>query len=163
MTKEIVFIQVHGHAGIREAEIRAAATLAEVHEVLKALGITIDSETLIFIDESEEHEQGASHEPVHRLKRGCRIHVSRCKRIKTMVHYLEKTAEKDFPPGARVQKVKDWAVHEFKLTGNDAAEHVLELCGSKDRPAVDTPLHQLVHGHDCHVCFDLVPTIRVEG
>lgn len=163
MSKEIVFIQAQGHAGIREAEIRAAATLGEVHEVLKSLGIAVDAETLIFIDESEEHEEGASHEPVHRLKRGCRIHVSRCKRIKTTVHFLDKTVEKDFPPGARMHRVKAWAVHEFKLDGNDAAEHGLQLCNSNDRPAIDTPLHQLVHGHDCHLCFDLVPTIRVEG
>ena len=163
MSKEIIFIQVHGRPEIHEAEIHAAATLGDVHNVLKALGIAIDAETLIFIDESEQHEEGGSHEPIHRLKRGCRVHVSRCKRLKTKVHYLEKTAEKDFPPGARVKSVKAWAVHEFKLDGNDAAEHVLQLCNSSERPTTDTPLHQLVQKHECHLGFDLVPSIRVEG
>jgi hypothetical protein len=45
----------------------------------------------------------------------------------------------------------------------DAAEHVLQLCNSTDRPPSDTPLHQLVHGPHCALCFDLVPEKRVEG
>jgi hypothetical protein len=40
---------------------------------------------------------------------------------------------------------------------------VLQICNSADRPPSDTPLHQLVHGHDCSLCFDLVPEKRVEG
>ena len=163
MSNAIVFIQVHGRPGILEAEIREAATLGEIHQAFNALGITIDAETFIFVDEAEEHEKGLSHEPVHGIKRGCRIHVSRCKRIKTSVHYLEKTAEKEFSPGARVRTVKAWAVHEFKLNTKDAGEHVLQICNSTERPATDTPLHQLTHGHHCHLSFDLVPEIRVEG
>jgi hypothetical protein len=59
--------------------------------------------------------------------------------------------------------VKAWAAQTFKLSAKDAAEHVLQLCNSTDRPPSDTPLHQLVHGHGCELCFDLVPEKRVEG
>jgi hypothetical protein len=49
------------------------------------------------------------------------------------------------------------------LSPKDAAEHVLQLCNSTERPPSDTPLHQLVQGHACELCFDLVPEKRVEG
>ena len=89
--------------------------------------------------------------------------MTRCRRIKTTVHFLDKTAEHEFAPGARVRAVKEWAVQTFKQSPKDAAEHVLQLCHSTERPSSDTPLHQLVQGHACDLCFDLVPEKRVEG
>ena len=59
--------------------------------------------------------------------------------------------------------MKERAVHKFELSPKDAAEHVLQLCQSTDRPASDTPLFQLAGDHGCAVCFDLVPDTRVEG
>jgi hypothetical protein len=163
MSKTLIFIQVQGRPGILEVELSEAATLDELHGALAAAGIQMDAETFIFIDEDEHHQHGDRHQPVDGIKHGSRIHVSRCKRIKTTVHFLDKTAEHAFPPGARVRAVKDWAAHTFKLSPKDAAEHVLQLCNSTERPPSDTPLHQLVHGHACELCFDLVPEKRVEG
>ncbi|HEY8949464.1 MAG TPA: hypothetical protein VIM56_11315 [Rhizomicrobium sp.] len=163
MNKVTVFIQTHGRPDIVEAELAVAATLGELHDLLATSGIAVDAETVIFIDEAEEHLSGERHHPVHGLKHGSRIHVGRCKRIAVTVHFLHKTAEHHFPPGARVRAVKAWAVHKFEMDPKDAAEHVLQLCKSTDRPSSDTPLHQLVHGHDCALCFDLVPEKRVEG
>lgn len=163
MPKLIIFIHVHGRPGILEAEISEAATLGELYGVFAALGIKIDAETVVFVDESEHHQTGEHHHPVHGLKHGCRIHVSRCKRIKTSVHFLDKTEEREFAPGARVRAVKEWAVHIFKLNPKDAAEHVLQICKSTKRPASDTPLNELLKPHECVLCFDLVPEKRVEG
>jgi hypothetical protein len=163
MSKTIIFIQVHGRPGVLEAELTEAATLGSLHDTLAAVGVQVDAETFIFIDEAEEHLHGERHEQVHGMKHGTRIHVCRCHRIKTTVNFLEKTAEHSFPPGARVRAVKAWAVHKFGIDPKDAAEHVLQICTSPDRPPSDTPLHQLVHGHHCTVCFDLVPEKRVEG
>jgi hypothetical protein len=163
MSEPIIFIQVHGRPGILEAEISAAPTLGELHDVLAGHDIEVVAETFIFIDEAEIPIQGQRHEPAHGLRHGARVHVTRCRRIKTMAHFLDKTAEREFPPGARVRAVKEWAVHTFKLSPKDAAEHVLQLCKSTERPPSDTPLHQLVHGHACELCFDLVPEKRVEG
>lgn len=163
MSRPIIFIQVHGRPGILEAELSEAATLGELHDALAEVGIQIDAETFIFIDEAEQHQHGNRHQPVDNLKHGSRIHVSRCKRIKTTVNFLEKTAEHEFAPGVRVRAVKEWAVHIFKMNPKDAAEHVLQICGSTRRPPSDTPLHELVEGHGCALCFDLVPEKRVEG
>ena len=163
MSKQIIFIQVHGSPKIWEAEISAAPTIGELRDALARHAIAIETETLIFVGEAEQPVRGESQEPVHGLKHGGRIHVTRCHRIKTTVHFLDKTAAHEFPPGARVRAVKEWAAHTFKLSPKDAAEHVLQLCNSTERPASDTPLHQLVHAPRCELCFDLVPEKRVEG
>ena len=163
MSKPIIFIQVHGRPGIAEAELAEAATLGELQDALKAAGVVLDAETFIFIDESDRNEEGTRDRRVEGIKHGCRVHVSRCKRIKTTVHFLDQTTEREFAPGARVRRVKEWAVHTFHLTPKDAAEHVLQICNSTKRPASDTPLHELVENHKCAVCFDLVPEKRVEG
>lgn len=163
MSMTTVFIQVHGQPGIIEAELAEAATLGQLRDALAAVGAQADAETFIFIDEAEDHLLGELHNPVHGLKHGARVHVCRCHRIRTIVHFLDGTAEHSFPPGARIRAVKAWAVHKFGLDKKDGAEHVLQLCNATNRPPSDAPLHQLVRGHDCAVCFDLVPERRVEG
>jgi hypothetical protein len=163
MSRIIVFIQVHGRGGILEADVNEAATVGELQEALTSLGVEIDADTHIFVGESEHHEDALGNEPIRSLKHGSRVHVCRCERIKTTVHYLDKDIEREFAPGARVRRVKEWAADKFKIDPKDAAEHVLQLCNSTDRPSSDSPLHQLTHGHECAVCFDFVPEKRVEG
>jgi hypothetical protein len=163
MSTILIFIHAHDRPEVLEAEISAAATLGELHDALEVLGVAVDAETFIFIDEAEEHEQGERHHRLHHAKHGSRVHVGRCKRIATTVNFLDKTEEREFPLGARVRAVKEWAAHVCDMDPKDAAEHVLQLCNSTDRPPTDTPLHQLVHGHHCALCFDLVPEKRVEG
>lgn len=125
-------------------------------------GVPINADTFIFIDEAEECLHGERIHPVPGIKRGARIHVTRFRRIKATVHFLDQTEEHEFPPGARVRAVKSLAAHTFHMTPADAADHVLQLCGSTERPTSDTPLHELARG-GCAVCFDLVPEKRVEG
>lgn len=163
MTTTVVFIQVQGLPGIIEAKLGAAATIGEVLAAIAAAGVAIDNETFLFVDEAEDYLRGEHHEPAHGVKHGCRIHVSRCKRIRTTVHFLDKTESREFTPGRRVRAVKAHAVEVFHLAPKDAAEHVLQLCKSSKRPTSDTPLHALTDHHTCAVCFDLVPEKRVEG
>ena len=163
MTNIIVFVQVQGTSGITEAELAAQATHDELEAALSAAGVPIPDGALLFIDEEESSLHRQAGEPVEGLKHGCRLHYTRCRSIEVTAHFLEKTARKAFAPGARVRKVKAWAVVEFKLDGHDAAEHVLQICNSTIRPPTDTPIHELTDHHKCSVCFDLVPEKRVEG
>lgn len=163
MSKVIAFIQVQGRPGIIETEVSPTATVGEIHDALEAKGIKVEAETFVFVDEAEEHLPRERHHPAHGCKRGSRIHVSTCRRIKVTVHFTHKTADREFPPGVRLRAVKQWAVHEFGMTPQDAAEHVLQVCGSTERPATDTPLSEMAKCKGCSVCFDLVPEKRVEG
>jgi len=103
MSNLLIFIQVHDRPEILETEIPAAATLGELHAALAVLGITVDAETFIFVDEAEEHEHNERNEPLRHVKHGSRVHVGRCKRIATTANFLDKSEERAFPPGARVR------------------------------------------------------------
>lgn len=146
-----------------EVEIAEAASAGDLLSLLKQAGIAIDADTAIFIDEAETPQALTPDAPLADLKRGSHVHVTKCKKIEATVNFLAETATHKFAPGARVRRVKAWAVEKFKLSAQDAAEHVLQMCGTTRRPASDTPLNELTDGRTCAVCFDLVPEKRVEG
>ncbi|MBP0114456.1 hypothetical protein [Bradyrhizobium vignae] len=54
MTKHIIFIQVQARPGIIEAEVIEAATVDELRAAIEAVGVALDAETHIFLDEAEE-------------------------------------------------------------------------------------------------------------
>ena len=150
MSKPIIFIQVHGRPEILEAELSEAATVGELFDVLTAAGIEMSDETFVFIDEAEQHQAGERHHPIHGIRHGSRVHVCHCKRIKTTVHFLNNTAEREFAAwNARVGPSRNGRCENFKLSPKDAAEHVLQLCNSTKRPSSDTRLNELVKPHEC--------------
>ena len=163
MPKLTLFVQIQGQPNIVEVAVDERANESEIHKALLEAGLTIGSDQFVFIDESDEPLSAQGKRPAAEVKQGTRVHVARCRRIKVTVNYLERTISQEFAPGVRVRSVKKWAMKEFELDKKDAAEHVLQLCNSTERPTSDMPLHLLVKDNDCAVCFDLVPEIRVEG
>jgi len=162
MAECILFGQVQGEGRVVEVPVAENVSGAGLHGRLREVGILGAPDLLVFVDEAEEHVPGEADRPVAGVLHGARVHVTRCHKIRVAVNYVNKTIERDFAPGARVRSVKRWAVQEFHLDHKDAAEHVLQVCGSGDRPPSDTPLHVLLH-NGCALCFDLVPEKRVEG
>ena len=158
-----LFIQVQGRPGVSEIQLPEGFSVGELLKSLQELNVPIDAETLIFVGEASEHLDCHHHEAKCVCRHGARVHVCRCHRVQCTVHYLDKTAKHKFAPGVRIRTVKEWAVRHFHLDANDAAEHVLQVCCSSDRPTTEISLQQLVIGRDCSVCFDLVPETRVEG
>ena len=157
-----IFIH-HGERGnLTEAMLPDKATGHDVDELLRGLSITVEDADVL-LDEEDAPLDLKSKVPLKGLKNGCRIHVARCVRVRVTINFLERTAHETFAGGARVRRVKAWAVREFKLKEQDAIEHLLQLCNSADRPTTDTPLHELTQRGECAICFDLVPEKRVEG
>src|ERR1035441_3443216 len=114
MNKAAVFIHVQGRPGIVELELPLSASLDDIRHLLKAQDVDVGEDFAIFVDERDDHEEDDK-KPIEGLKHGCRIHVTRCKKIKVTVHYLDKTIDRHFAPGARVRTVKQWAVRELKI------------------------------------------------
>jgi len=160
---DTIFIQVQGGDGLLEAALALPPTPAQLLAALTGLGLSLEGDARVFVDDEEEPLALKGRGALERIRRGCRLHIVKCPRIKVAVHFLGETEDKAFAPGVRVKRVKAWAVERFRLDGNDAAEHVLQLCNATDRPVSDTPLHALTRRGDCAVCFDLVPEKRVEG
>jgi hypothetical protein len=163
MSNEVMFIYVSGDSRIVELSLPEGRSESALYSALMAAGLLGDEKLCVFVDEVEEEVLKDREHEVMGLKHGCRVHLSHCKRIEVMVHYLEKTAERKFAPGIRVRAVKQWATQEFHIDPKDAPEHVLQICNSKERPSSDTSLCTLLRDCGCNVCFDLVPEKRVEG
>lgn len=158
-----VFIAVQNHDRLVEVDLPDNASVEIIHATVKEAGIEIEEDFILFHDEDDEPIEWHGHKRPDHIKHGAKLHLTRCRKIEVTIHYLDKTDRHHFAPGARVRRVKAWAVKHFKLAERDTAEHVLQLCNSTDRPSTDTPLHKLTkHGH-CELCFDLVPDVRVEG
>jgi hypothetical protein len=162
MTTIPVFIQLDGASGLTEAALPDHATGAQLYDALDRLGIGTEDATFVFVGDADEPITRGGKQPLA-LAPGALLHVTRCRKVKVTAHFLERSAEAHFAPGTRVKAVKAWAAGKFEMADADAAEHVLEICDSKARPATDSTLQQLTDGKRCSVCFNLVPDKRVEG
>jgi hypothetical protein len=158
-----VFIAVEGHDRLIEVDLPNNASIEIIQTFVKEAGIEIDKEFILFHDEDDEPVEWPGNQRPGHIKQGAKLHLARCRKIEVTVHYLDQTERHRFAPGTRVRRVKAWSVKHFKLAERDAAEHVLQICDSTDRPPTDTPLHKLAKRGHCELCFDLVPDVRVEG
>jgi hypothetical protein len=91
-----------------------------------------------------------------------RVHVHRCRKIEVTVQFNDRIEKHPYPPAATVEQVKRDAVKKFQMSAVDATEHVLQICGTTDRPEPDVHIGALVSGN-CTLCFNLVPIKRIEG
>ena len=92
------------------------------------------------------------------------LHVHRCCSVVATVTFNGVSKGHEFRPGMTIAAVKKWAaLMEFGMKPADAAEHVLQIADTTDRPEPDTHIGALVTCPDCNVAFDLVPLKRVEG
>lgn len=121
-----------------------------------------EGEFLIFVQEGDAPLKHGY--PLPRPPRGgpIGVHVHRSRLIKVETSFNGRTKDIDLSPARTVGAVKTLiATRLFGMTPHDAAEHVLQVSGTTDRPDMDTHLGTLAH-HG-RVCFDLVPLVRVEG
>ncbi|MBV8686879.1 MAG: hypothetical protein JOZ90_10910 [Alphaproteobacteria bacterium] len=162
MTKVSVFLQQDGSEQLIETELPATLTGAQLYDAVAKAGAETDDATFVFLGEADEPVKRKGKDSLT-LAAGALVHVTRCRKVKVTVHFLNRTIEEQFAPGARVRSVKAWAVGKIPLEPQDAAEHVLEICDTKTRPVTDASLQQLTDGKRCSVRFNLVPDTRVEG
>jgi hypothetical protein len=152
---DIQILRIDHGAGI-------AALLAEA---ARARTCEPDGELLVFLEDEDEPLSHDGALPHHHHDGGpLRLHVHRCRRIAVSVSFNGQTTTHEFGPGKTVAAVKKWAaIKAFGMDPGDAAEHVLQLTGTADRPDADTHIGALASCPDCRLAFDLVPLKRVEG
>jgi hypothetical protein len=88
-------------------------------------------EALLFIEDEPQSvalETIVSDEYPHRRKH----HVHRTRSIEVIVHYMSRSAHRQYPPSARVETVLAWALREFSIDPAIAPEFELALAGSTD-------------------------------
>lgn len=167
MAETEVFVQGEGMRDIVLVRVPEGGTVRDVVEAARARGLRAeDGETPSVTVENDgaELDLDASLSAAGVADRG-RVHVHRCKKVAVTVNFNADQKTDEVPPSTTVKKLKKWADSKqgFDLRGADATEHLLQVCGSGERPDEDTHVGSLVEVPDCSLCFDLVPKSRVEG
>lgn len=151
--------------GVRELErieVDVEATLATVKgAIIGKHGLA--TECFLFLEDDDEPVDETKHVGSAAGAAGVKGHVHRCTRIEVGVTFNGKTIEHRFGPGTTIAKVKAWAADEFKISKEEAGEHVLQLSGTHEQPAPGTHIGALAKCPDCKISFDLLPKQRVNG
>ncbi len=159
-----LFLQSEGNRRIELIEIDANATVREILFAAVRAGLPEEYRTdaLVFGQHCETPLDPDTILSVVGICDKHRIHVHRCHKIEVTLHFNDITEKLHFPPSATVERVKRHFIEKIHMSPVDATEHVLQICGSSDRPEPDNHIGALV-SCTCSLCFNLVPIKRVEG
>lgn len=173
MAGQQIFVQGEGKREIRVLELPADATVRELVEAAQAQGVASQNggghgggnAVAVYAEDGDAPLPAGATLEAAGLGNHSSVHLSRCARVSVTVHYNGRDLSETFGPGVPMHRVKEWAVGNkgFNLNPVDAAEHVLQLTGSSDRPDEDVHIGSLVGAAGCKVEFDLVAKVRVEG
>jgi hypothetical protein len=157
-----VFYQAENLGRIEHATFSPEATLANVLTAIQTKH-GADAAATLFLEDADEPAELTARLIDVATPKGLKVHVHRCHRIEVSVTFNATKTHK-FPPGGTVARVKRWATDKaFPMSPEEAAEHVLQITGTTERPSPGTHLGSLAAHPHCHVRFDLVPNERVNG
>ena len=167
MADKELFLQAEGVRDIALVRVPEDGTVHDVIDAAKAQGLRVEDgeDPMVTLENEEEAlDLEAPLSAAGIVDRG-RVHVHRCKRVEVTVGFNGRDKSDGFPPSATIKRVTRWAVGKqgFDLAEADAADHLLQLRGSPERPDEDSHIGTLVEVLDCSVQLDLVPKSRVEG
>jgi hypothetical protein len=159
-----LFLQFEGNRRIELIELDADSPVSAIIEAAARVGLPEEcrAAALVFGEDGEAPLDAGTALSAAGVRDKHRVHVHRCHKIAVTLHFNDVTDKAHFPPSATVERVKRYFVHKIHMSPVDATEHVLQLCGSTDRPEPDQHIGALVSS-SCSLCFDLVPIKRVEG
>lgn len=163
MTSISIFYQGEGIPDIDHLEVDGDETLASIKAaILKKHGLP--PETILFLEDGEDAADESRKLREHATRAGVKVHVHRCRKVEVSVTFNGETVSHRFAPGVTVARVKTWAAErKFKMTPQEAGEHVLQIAGTQERPDPGTHLGRLVSSPKCEIAFDLVPNERING
>lgn len=163
VSKIDVFYQGSKIQRVEHLEADGDATLGAIKAQIVAKH-ACDADVLLFREDGDEPVDETLSAKTAAGPSGAKLHVHACRHIDITVAFAGRTAKRKFAPGTTVGRVKQWAAeHEFGLTKDDAAEHVLQIASTGDRPAPGTHIGSIAHCPDCRIAFDLVPDQRING
>lgn len=158
-----LFYQGEGLGEIEHFAIEADATFAAVKaRLIEKHGIAADA--LLFAEDEDDPLDDDARVGDRACAAGLKLHLNRCRRVEVAVTFNGETVDRHFAPSATIVRVKQWAAeHKFKMSEEEAGEHVLQIAGTHDRPAPGTHIGALTPRKTCALGFDLVPDERVNG
>jgi hypothetical protein len=159
-----LFAQFEGNRRIEIIEVDDNSTVRAILDAAIRAGLPEDCKegALVFVHDGDSPLDLDAMLNAIGIRHKHRVHVHRCHKVEVTLHFNEIKEKHHFTPSATVELVKREFVKNIHMSSVDATEHVLQICGSTDRPEPDIHIGSLIHGC-CSLCFDLVPIKRVEG
>lgn len=159
--KRHIFVQSEFLEDIAVLEVDLGAKLTDVREqLLKLLPESAERAKVHIYLEDRDEEDGF--EKLNEVPDGLRVQMHRQKGIDVAVRYAGRDVRRTFRPSATIQRIKQWATQELSIQPSDAAELMLQVAGTSNRPDTDVHLGSLVKCEKS-ITFDLVPSPRVNG
>lgn len=162
MKKVEVFIQSEGRRSVEVVEVPEQGTVRDLLTAAREKGIEIEDADVLIEDTEEALDTDLSLDKAG-IGASANVHVGRRRRIEVTVQFEGDLYQHRFAPAQRVKHVLRQALKHFEIAPADAKEYALQLCGTDDRPELDTHLGSLVCGPKVALCFDLVLKRRVQG
>lgn len=169
------------HSQVSKPKSVLAAPNETLREVLVRIGIIHEGakEILVFTGECEEAlcegdniEDGTdTHAPVDidltvavlEIEKHRHVHCHTCKHVGVEVSFNGRGKRHKFSPSATIETATAWARKKFQLDPAAAADYVLEIPGTSDKPRPDKHLGELVKSGICSISFDLVKEVTPQG
>jgi hypothetical protein len=158
--KRQVFIQSELLADVAVLAVEHDIQVGELRKALYGQLPPVEEEVFVFIEDEDDER---AFEILVEIPEGLRVHLHRLKGIDVTVRYAGRDVRRTFRPSATVARVKKWSTHELGITPSDAAELMLQITGTDNRPDGDTHIGALVKAPTKVLSFDLVPSPRVNG
>lgn len=163
MTAIDVFYQGEGLREIEHIELDPDQSFGAIKTILIQKH-RLPADVLVFLEDSDEPVDELVKMEKHADSPCVKLHIHRCRHVEVAVTFNGQTVRHRFGPGTTIARVKRWAAEDkFKMTREEASEHVLQITGTHDRPAPGTHLGTLATCPNCRVAFDLLPDQRVNG
>jgi hypothetical protein len=159
--KRQVFVQSEFLEDVAVIEVEHDAKPAKVREQLQALLPTNINAHAIHVYLEDQDDEDAF-EKLKEITEGLRVQLHRLKGIDVAVRYAGRNVQRTFRPSATVSRVKQWSAAELGIIPSDAAELMLQVTGTSNRPDPDTHIGSLARGEKS-LSLDLVPSPRVNG
>jgi hypothetical protein len=160
-------VYVHSHDGVDPKLVKEGedATVNElIDNITAAAGLTRnpDQKLVLFLEDGDEplehHRKLCECEIRHRHH----VHCHHCESIKVSVFYND-DKHVSFRPSAKVERVLEWAIKEFKLTPAEAADKFLTLKGKDEELPLDAHIGSFADPHNCAVNLCLTAPVEVNG
>lgn len=158
-----IFYQGNGIHAIEHLEIDESQTFSYLKKIIIKTH-NLQEDAFIFLEDDEIPVDENLIVSNKAGRAGIKVHIHRCREIRVVVHFKDKTIHHNFSPSTTVARVKNWAAEKkFKMSEEEASHHHLQIAGTTEQPNPGTHIGTLTSCPKCTVEFDLVSTPKVNG
>jgi hypothetical protein len=157
-----IFVQSEALTDVEVLELPDIKGFKELRSAcLGLLPASVEVESfLLFV---EDRDEDGMVEAIELDVEEIRVHLHRLKEIDVRVRYGGREVRRSFRPSATIARIKRWSAQHLGIPPADAAELMLQVAGTSERPDDDIHVGTLVKAPHHSITFDLVPSPRVNG